>query len=100
MQVQEPEIAKEKRETDLLDAERINSLGPLMVSTIICDNAYDLIVVCVETGVGRIFVSGLEQCFHWGDVKSVMDWSGNVYDPDLFYADCKQPLVSHGRVNI
>jgi len=76
--------------SDILNMEKINSIGPVMVN--MDGSNYDLEFVCVETGLARINVMGLGQNCEWADFSKIMDWNMNEYDPDLFYTDCNEPL--------
>ena len=78
---------------DILNIERINSIGPIVVE--MSGSKYDLESVCVETGLSRINVCGLVQNCCWSDFSKIIDWDANEYDPDLFYIDCDGPLIAN-----
>ena len=57
--------------SDILNMEKINNLGSLIVE--MNGSKYNLEFVCVETGVARINVCGLSQNCHWIDFSKILD---------------------------
>lgn len=71
--------------SDLLNMEKINSLGPIMGE--LSSGVYDIESVCVETGLCRVNVCGLVQLNYWRDFYRILDWDENEYETDSFYLD-------------
>lgn len=80
------ELVKTKP-SDLLDADKLNSLPhPLSVKQY-DGSIYDLEAVCVETGLCRFIVCGLVDRCSFGAFKSIIDADGFEHCADDFYND-------------
>ena len=89
MFISEPNREKRKKITnkksDLLNAEKINSLGYLVA--VIDGSEYDLESVDVETGLCRVVVCGKIGPADWRLIDTIKDGDDNHHDPDDFYLE-------------
>lgn len=74
---------------DILKEGFINS-RPWAVKPFCSDTAYDLEVICVQTGCLRFNVSGKSQLSHIDEISKFIDWDGNEFDVDDFYIENDQ----------
>lgn len=71
---------------DLLNEKYINELsGPLLV--IANGNKFPVIEICVETGIVIVDVFGKSEPFRMQEISGILDGSGLVHEPDVFYAE-------------
>lgn len=83
----EPErTAIKSKSSDLLNADKINSLG--CFSLVLFDGEVrEVETVCVETGLCRVFSSGKIDTTPFCMASYILSCDGEKYDSDYFYMD-------------
>jgi hypothetical protein len=72
---------------DILKFDVINSMPRPIIATFYGGDEWEVESIEVQTGLMRIFVCGLLQVMHFGDVKSLKDGDGIIYISDDIYHD-------------
>jgi len=73
--------------SDLLNLDYINSLPHPLTAEYYDGSTFDVHDIDVETGLMRVFVSGLLQVSDVIDAKCFVDDAGENHDPDTFFSD-------------
>lgn len=77
--------------SDILRLDHINSLPQPFIATMLGGSCYDVELICVETGLMTINVSGMPQNTDIGEVISFTDQNGTVHPMETFFSDYEEP---------
>lgn len=73
--------------TDLLKLEMINSLPHPLLAHFYGGDKWEIESIDVGSGLMRVFVCGMLQCMHFGNVKHIEDADRVFHEQDDFYHD-------------